>query len=344
MTNKAFYMTGIEKLELGEAPMPVVKPDGVIIKLKAVGICGSDLHYYTHGRIGDCIVEPPFILGHECAGEVVEVGSEVTNLKVGDRVCMEPGVPCYKCDLCLEGKYNLCRSLHFWATPPDQGCLCEYVAHPAAFTFKIPDNMSYVEGALVEPLAVGLHACNRANVKMGDTVAIIGAGCIGLVTLMSAKSMGATKIIVGDMNEKRLAKAAELGAITVNTEKEDYVKKVMELTGGHGADIVIDCAGFTPTFKQAVDAIKYGGVIVMVGLGGEKLNDLDNNLLSVKELDVRWVFRYRNVYPMAINAVSSGIINLKSIVSHSFKFDETDVAYATCTKDIRNVVKGVIEY
>lgn len=344
MINKAFYMTGIEKLEQGEAPMPSVKPDGVIIKLKAVGICGSDLHYYTHGRIGDCIVEPPFILGHECAGEVVEVGSEVTNLKVGDRVCMEPGVPCYKCDLCLEGKYNLCRSLHFWATPPDQGCLCEYVAHPAAFTFKIPDNMSYVEGALVEPLAVGLHACNRANVRMGDTVAIIGAGCIGLVTLMSAKSMGATKIIVGDVNEKRLEKAAELGAITVNTEKEDYVKKVMELTGGHGADIVIDCAGFTPTFKQAVDAIKYGGVIVMVGLGGEKLDDLDNNLLSVKELDVRWVFRYRNVYPMAINAVSSGIINLKSIVSHSFKFEETDVAYATCTKDIRNVVKGVIEY
>lgn len=344
MINKAFYMTGIEKLEQGEAPMPSVKPDGVIIKLKAVGICGSDLHYYTHGRIGDCIVEPPFILGHECAGEVVEVGSEVNNLKVGDRVCMEPGVPCYKCDLCLEGKYNLCRSLHFWATPPDQGCLCEYVAHPAAFTFKIPDNMSYVEGALVEPLAVGLHACNRANVRMGDTVAIIGAGCIGLVTLMSAKSMGATKIIVGDVNEKRLEKAAELGAITVNTEKEDYVKKVMELTGGHGADIVIDCAGFTPTFKQAVDAIKYGGVIVMVGLGGEKLDDLDNNLLSVKELDVRWVFRYRNVYPMAINAVSSGIINLKSIVSHSFKFEETDVAYATCTKDIRNVVKGVIEY
>lgn len=344
MINKAFYMTGIEKLEQGEAPMPSVKPDGVIIKLKAVGICGSDLHYYTHGRIGDCIVEPPFILGHECAGEVVEVGSEVTNLKVGDRVCMEPGVPCYKCDLCLEGKYNLCRSLHFWATPPDQGCLCEYVAHPAAFTFKIPDNMSYVEGALVEPLAVGLHACNRANVRMGDTVAIIGAGCIGLVTLMSAKSMGATKIIVGDVNEKRLEKAAELGAITVNTEKENYVKKVMELTGGHGADIVIDCAGFTPTFKQAVDAIKYGGVIVMVGLGGEKLDDLDNNLLSVKELDVRWVFRYRNVYPMAINAVSSGIINLKSIVSHSFKFEETDVAYATCTKDIRNVVKGVIEY
>lgn len=344
MINKAFYMTGIEKLEQGEAPMPSVKPDGVIIKLKAVGICGSDLHYYTHGRIGDCIVEPPFILGHECAGEVVEVGSEVNNLKVGDRVCMEPGVPCYKCDLCLEGKYNLCRSLHFWATPPDQGCLCEYVAHPAAFTFKIPDNMSYVEGALVEPLAVGLHACNRANVRMGDTVAIIGAGCIGLVTLMSAKSMGATKIIVGDVNEKRLEKAAELGAITVNTEKEDYVKRVMELTGGHGADIVIDCAGFTPTFKQAVDAIKYGGVIVMVGLGGEKLDDLDNNLLSVKELDVRWVFRYRNVYPMAINAVSSGIINLKSIVSHSFKFEETDVAYATCTKDIRNVVKGVIEY
>jgi len=344
MGNKAFYMTGIEKMEVGEAPMPVPKADQVLVKLKAVGICGSDLHYYTKGNIGDFVVKPPFILGHECAGEVVEVGSEVTNLKVGDRVCMEPGIPCYKCEQCLSGKYNLCQHMFFWATPPDQGCLCEYVAHPASFTFKLPDNMSYVEGALVEPLAVGLHACNRGGVGLGDTVAILGSGCIGLVTLLAAKARGATKIIIGDILDKRLEKAAELGGITVNTSREDFGAKVMELTDGRGADVIIDCAGFSSTVQAAAKAAKFAGVIVLVGLGGEILDGLENNLMNTKELDVRWVFRYRNVYPTAINAISGGKIDVKSIISHSFKFDDTIEAYTTCTRDIKNVVKGVIEY
>ena len=344
MGNKAFYMTGIEQMELREAPMPELKPDSVLVKLKAVGICGSDLHYYTKGNIGNFVVRPPFMLGHECAGEVVEIGAEVKNLKVGDRVCMEPGIPCYKCEQCLTGKYNLCQTMHFWATPPDQGCLCEYVVHPAAFTFKLPNNVSYVEGALVEPLAVGLHACNRGGIQLGDTVAILGSGCIGLVTLLAARARGATKVIVGDIIDKRLVKAAELGAITVNTDREDFAAKVMELTEGRGADVIIDCAGFSATIQQAARAAKFAGVIVVVGLGGETLNGLENNLMNTKELDLRWVFRYRNVYTTALNAISAGKIDLKSIVSHSFKFEDTIKAYTVCTKDIRNVVKGVIEY
>ncbi|MDO4548084.1 MAG: NAD(P)-dependent alcohol dehydrogenase [Clostridia bacterium] len=344
MSNKAFYMTAIEKLEAGEAPMPTVSPKDVLIKIKAVGICGSDLHYYAKGNIGNFVVEPPYILGHEAAGEVVAVGDEVKRLKVGDRICMEPGVPCMACEECLNGHYNLCKTLTFWATPPYNGCLCEYMAHPEAFTFKMPDNMSYVEGALVEPLAVGLHACNRGDVKLGDTVAIIGSGCIGLVTLMSAIARGATKVIIGDVLDKRLAKAAELGAITVNTKDEDFADKVMELTEGRGADVVIDCAGFSATVHQACRTAKLAGTIVIVGLGADKIDGLDNNLLSTKELDVRYVFRYRNVYPTAIKAISEGRIDVKSIISHSFKFDDTIDAYTTCLKDIANVVKGVIEY
>ncbi|MDY5220327.1 MAG: NAD(P)-dependent alcohol dehydrogenase [Aristaeellaceae bacterium] len=344
MSNKAFYMTALETMEEREAPMPVVAPDQVLIRIKAVGICGSDLHYYSKGNIGNYIVKPPFILGHEAAGEVVAVGEKVSKLKVGDRVCMEPGIPCMACEECLTGHYNLCKELTFWATPPYDGCLCEYVAHPAAFCFKLPDNMSFVEGALVEPLAVGLHACNRGEVQLGHTVAILGSGCIGLVSLLAAKARGATKVIIGDVIDKRLEKAAELGGITVNTSREDFADRVMELTDGRGADVVLDCAGFCETVHQGLRAVKIGGTIVLVGLGADRLNDLDTGIMNVKEVTIKALNRYRNVYQTAVNAISEGVIDVKQLVSHSFKFDDTIEAYATCLRDIRNVVKGVIEY
>ena len=344
MANKAFYLDALQSIVPGETAMPVAGDDDVLIKMKAVGICGSDLHYYQKGRIGDCIVEFPFILGHEAAGEVVSVGKNVTHLKPGDRVCMEPGIPCYHCEQCLSGHYNLCEHVRFWATPPYQGCLCEYVVHPAAFTFKLPDNMSYSEGALVEPLAIGLHAANTAGVKLGQTVVILGAGCIGLVSLLSAKAYGATKIIIGDVLDKRLEKARELGAIPVNTAKEDLNAFVLAQTEGRGADIVIDCAGFSATVAQAFNVAARGATGVLVGLGQDFWDGVPSAPLSCKELTVKSIFRYRNLYPTAIQAVSSGLIDLKSIISHRFSFEDSANAYATCTRDIQNVVKGVIEY
>ena len=344
MSNKTFYMTGIEKIELGEAPMPKIGPDDVLIKVQSVGVCGSDLHYYRSGAIGDFKVEFPFVLGHEAAGVVEDVGENVTTLKKGDRVCMEPGVPCMKCEECLSGHYNLCRDVRFWATPPYDGVLSEYIAHPAAFTFKIPDNMSYTEGALVEPLAIGLHACNMGGVKLGQTVAIMGAGCIGLVTLLAAKAYGATRIIVGDVLDKRLDKARELGAIAVNTKEEDFVAKVMELTEGRGADVCIDCAGFSATVDSCLSCAKPAGVVIIVGLGQDRVDGFNTSIMSTKELTVKSIFRYRNLYPTAINAIADGRIDVESIVSHRFTFDDTINAFATCHRDIRNVVKGVIEY
>ncbi|MBQ6374509.1 MAG: NAD(P)-dependent alcohol dehydrogenase [Clostridia bacterium] len=337
-------MTELEKLEVGEAPMPSIGPDDVLIKIQAVGVCGSDLHYYKTGSIGDFVVEFPFILGHEAAGVIEAVGENVKNLKKGDRVCMEPGVPCMKCEECLTGNYNLCKDVKFWATPPYDGVLSEYVAHPAAFTFKIPDNMSFTEGALVEPLAIGLHACNTGNVKLGHTVAIVGAGCIGLVTLLAAKAYGATQIIVGDVLDKRLDKARELGAIAVNTKEEDFAAKVMELTGGRGADVCIDCAGFSATVDACLSSAKRAGMVVIVGLGQDRVDGFNTSIMSTKELTVKSIFRYRNLYPTAINAIGDGRINVGAIVSHRFKFDDTIDAFTTCTRDIRNVVKGVIEY
>ena len=344
MSNKTFYQTGLEEMKVGEAPMPEMGPDDVTIKIQSVGVCGSDLHYYTKGAIGDFVVEYPFILGHEAAGVISAVGENVKNLKVGDRVCMEPGVPCMKCEECLTGHYNLCKDVRFWATPPYDGVLSEYVSHPAAFTFKIPDNMSFTEGALVEPLAIGLHACNTGGVKLGQTVAIVGAGCIGLVTLLAAKAYGATQIIVGDMLDKRLAKAEELGAVTVNTANEDFAQKVLEMTGGRGADVCIDCAGFTPTVDACLTCAKPAGMVIIVGLGADRVDGFNTSIMSTKELTVKSIFRYRNLYPTAINAIADGRINVGAIVSHRFKFDDTIEAFATCTKDIKNVVKGVIEY
>ena len=344
MSNKTFYMTGIEKIELGEAPMPKIGPDDVLIKVQSVGVCGSDLHYYRSGAIGDFKVEFPFVLGHEAAGVVEDVGENVTTLKKGERVCMEPGVPCMKCEECLSGHYNLCKDVRFWATPPYDGVLSEYIAHPAAFTFKIPDNMSFTEGALVEPLAIGLHACNMGGVKLGQTVAIMGAGCIGLVTLLAAKAYGATRIIVGDVLDKRLDKARELGAIAVNTKEEDFVAKVMELTEGRGADVCIDCAGFSATVDSCLSCAKPAGVVIIVGLGQDRVDGFNTSIMSTKELTVKSIFRYRNLYPTAINAIADGRIDVESIVSHRFTFDDTINAFATCHRDIRNVVKGVIEY
>ena len=344
MSNKTFYMTDLEKIEVGEAPMPAVGADDVLIKIQSVGVCGSDLHYYRSGSIGDFKVEFPFILGHEAAGVICEVGANVKNLKPGDRVCMEPGVPCMKCEECLSGHYNLCKDVRFWATPPYDGVLSEYVAHPAAFTFKIPDNMSFTEGALVEPLAIGLHACNQGGVKLGQTVVIMGAGCIGLVTLLAARAYGATQVIVGDVIDKRLEKAAELGATTVNTKNEDIVAKVMELTAGRGADVCIDCAGFSSTVDNCLSAAKPAGTVIIVGLGEDRVNGFNTSAMSTKELTVKSIFRYRNLYPTAINAIADGRINVGAIVSHRFKFDDTINAFATCHRDIRNVVKGVIEY
>ena len=344
MSNKTFYMTDLEKIEVGEAPMPVIGPDDVMIKVQSVGVCGSDLHYYRSGSIGDFVVKPPFILGHEAAGVIEQVGENVKNLKPGDRVCMEPGIPCMKCEECLTGNYNLCKDVKFWATPPYDGVLSEHISHPAAFTFKIPDNMSFTEGALVEPLAIGLHACNTGGVKLGQTVAIVGAGCIGLVTLMAAKAYGATRIIVGDVLDKRLEKARELGAITVNTKEEDFARKVMEITEGRGADVCIDCAGFSATVDACLSSAKPAGMIVIVGLGQDHVDGFNTGIMSVKELTVKSIFRYRNLYPTAINAIADGRIDVGAIVSHRFKFDDTINAFATCHKDIRNVVKGVIEY
>ncbi len=343
-TMKTAVMTELRKVEVQERPIPVPGKNEVLVKIEYVGICGSDLHYYESGRIGDFIVEPPFVLGHEAGGVVVETGSDVTHLKVGDRVALEPGKTCGKCEFCKEGKYNLCKDVIFFATPPVDGVFQEYAAHEAELCFKLPENVSTMEGALIEPLAVGMHAARQGGACLGQTAVVTGAGCIGLVSLLSLKAMGVSRIIVVDVMEKRLEKAKELGAdLVINGKEEDAVSKIMEFTEGKGFDLGIETAGSQITAGQLIRGAKKGAVIVFVGYSASGEMTLPIGMALDKELTFKTVFRYRNIYPIAIDAVASGKIDIKNIVTDYFELDNIPDALEKCVNNKEDIVKGVIK-
>ena len=342
-TMNAAVMEGIGKMGYTRRPIPTPKADEVLVKLEYVGICGSDMHYYETGAIGDYVVEPPFVLGHEPGGTVVEVGSNVKHLKVGDRVALEPGKTCGRCEFCRQGKYNLCPDVVFFATPPVDGVFQEYVAHEAALCFKLPDNVSTLEGALIEPLAVGFHAASQGGAHAGQTAVVMGAGCIGLVSMMALKAQGVSRVYVVDVMAKRLEKALELGADgVVNGKEEDAVEAVRRLTGSAGCDLVIETAGTEITTRQAVHMTKKGSTIVLVGYSKSGEITLPMSLALDKELTFKTVFRYRHIYPMAIDAVAAGRVNLKGIVTDIFDFDDIQNAMDKSVADKANIVKAVV--
>lgn len=344
MTNKAAFMSGTNHMIFKEIPIPTLESHEVLIEVDVVGICGSDGHYYQHGNIGDFVVEGDFILGHESAGYVAAIGSGVKSLKVGDRVALEPGVVCGKCEQCLSGKYNLCEHVEFFATPPYHGVFANYMKHPENLCFKLPENVSNAEGALVEPLAVGLHAASQGDVKLGDTVVVFGSGCIGLVSMLASKARGASKVIVVDIIEKRLAFAKKLGATDViNAMEEDVISRVAELTDGKGAHVVIETAGAPITVQQTASVVRKAGTVVLVGMTVKPETSYDFMKLMGKEGTLKTIFRYRNLYPVAINAISSGTIDVKSIVTHEFDFDQIGEAFDFVAKNPVDVVKAVIK-
>ena len=341
---KAAVMTDIMETELVEKDIPGIKDDEVLVKVEYVGVCGSDLHYYEQGRIGDVRVQFPFILGHEAAGEVVKLGKNVTHLKIGDKVALEPGKTCGHCEFCKTGRYNLCPEVEFFATPPYDGVFQEYAAHRADLCFKLPENVSTMEGALIEPLAVGFHASNQGGAHLGQTAVVMGAGCIGLVTMMALRAEGVDKIYVVDVIEKRLQKAKELGATEViNGKEKDAVEEVLRLTGGAGSDLVLETAGTDITANQAVRMAKKGSTIVMVGYSASGEITLPMSLALDKELCFKTVFRYRHIYPMAIEAVASGKVDIKGIVTHVFELDEIADGLEQCVKNKAEIVKAVIK-
>ncbi|HIZ54969.1 MAG TPA: NAD(P)-dependent alcohol dehydrogenase [Firmicutes bacterium] len=341
---KVAIMTDIGKMDFTTRPIPQPKEDEVLVKIEYVGVCGSDLHYYEQGRIGDYIVKPPFVLGHEAGGTVVEVGEKVSHLKPGDRVALEPGKTCGHCEFCRTGRYNLCPDVVFFATPPVDGVFQEYVAHEAALCFKLPDNVSTLEGALIEPLAVGFHAANQGGAHIGQTAVVTGSGCIGLVTMMALKAMGVSRVYVADVMEKRLEKAMELGADgIINSSKTDPVQEVLRQTRGAGCDLVLDTSGVAACISQGIQMVKKGGTIVMIGYSASGEMTLPTSLATDKELTIKTIFRYRHIYPMAIDAVASGKVDLKHLPTHFFDLDDIQNAMDTSVRNKAEVVKSVIK-
>ncbi len=344
---KGAFMRGLDKMVIKEIPVPEPADDQVLVQLEYVGICGSDVHYYHSGRCGSFVVDQTqdYMLGHECAGTIVETGKNVRKLKVGDRVALEPGITCGKCEFCKSGRYNLCPDVVFLATPPVQGCYEEYIAYPEDMCFKLPDNVSTKEGCLIEPLSVGFHAANQGDVKVGDTVVIFGAGCIGLMTLLSVKAHGAGRIIVSDLSDVRLKKAKEFGASDVidASKCDNVIDEIKRLTDGRGADVVFENAGSAVTIAQTPFAVARGGTIVLVGMASQEEITYNFGQIMDKEAAIKSVFRYRNIYPKAIAAVASGSISLKGIATHEYDLEHIQEGFDEVVKGKSDLVKAVIK-
>lgn len=343
--NYKMIMPRPRQLEQMKCEMPAAGAGEVVVKIEYCGICGSDMHFFREGAIGYRKAPPNFVLGHESAGVVVETGSGVSGLQCGDRVALEPGVPCGDCEYCRKGLYNLCPDVHFLAAalPPTDGALRRYMAYPAKWCFKLPEHVSTLEGALVEPLAVGMHAAARGGAGLGKTVLIIGTGTIGYMTMLACQAMGAGPIIVSDALTGRRQAALEHGAAAaIDALNEDVGQRVSELTDSAGCDIVFETAGLPATLAASWKYVKRGGVIVNVGNAGGEIA-FPFTELARKEVDIKSVWRYRNIYPAAIQALADGRIDVKHIDPVLFPFEQSQQAFEYAFEKRSEVLKTVIK-
>lgn len=318
--------------------------DDVRIAVRNVGVCGSDVHYYKHGAIGPFVVREPMVLGHEASGVVVAVGRNVTHLQPGDRVCMEPGIPDLKSRAALEGRYNLDPSVRFWATPPIHGCLMPEVVHPANFTFKLPDTVSFAEGALIEPLATGMQAADKARIRPGDVAVVIGAGTIGMLTAAAALAGGCSRVIISDPMPEKLEIAARMeGVLPVDIRQERLTEVVDRLTDGWGVQIVFEASGSPKAYPDLFDLACPGGCVVMVGMPPSEVA-IDIVAMQAKELRIESVFRYANQFPRALALLGSGRLNIKPLISTVFPFDKGIEAFERAARAEPGDVKVQISF
>lgn len=335
-------------LRLENLPVPEPKDDEVLLRMASVGICGSDVAFWVKGNLGGDGMYPvkdPLVMGHEASGTVVKVGANVTDLKPGDRVAIEPGVGCRYCDFCKVGRYNLCPDELFCATPPTSGNISRYYVHPADFCFKLPDHVSLDEGALCEPLAVGIKVSRRADLGMGQVVLITGAGPIGLINLLVAKYMGVSKVLMTDVRGDRLEFAKQLGAdhtITLDGTHDSITlaKEVVD-TLGVRPDVTIECSGAEISLQTAIRATKSGGRVVLVGYTPAEVT-VPLVDAATREVDIRGVFRYENCYPAALSMVASGKVNVKQLITHNYTLEETLEAFETARTGAGGAIKVMI--
>ena len=319
-------LTSDLRLTVEERPVPVPEAGDVVVQVRSVGVCGSDIHYFEHGRIADFVVEAPLVLGHEASGEVVAVGAGVHGLRVGDRVAMEPGVPCGSCDQCRHGRYNLCPDVRFFATPPIDGAFAEYVALPAAFAHKVPDELSFDAAALLEPLSVGVWACEKGGIRLGSRVLITGAGPVGVMAALVARANGATQITLSDVNPDRLARAEELGFATIDSRSASVADLVE-------ADVLLECSGAPSAIDAGIRAVAPAGTVVLVGMSPSGTVELPVGVIQGREIWLTGTFRYAHTYPAAIALAASGAVDLDGLVSKTFTLDEVEQALTYSRQD-----------
>jgi D-xylulose reductase len=342
---KALVLEKVRELSLRDIDLPMeVGPDDVKIKINTVGICGSDVHYYTHGRIGSFVVNAPMVLGHEAAGIVVEAGAKVRGIKVGDRVCMEPGVPDLSSRASKLGLYNIDPSVKFWATPPVHGVLRPYAVHPAAFTYKLPDNVSFAEAAMVEPLAVGLWASVKAGIKPGDIAVVIGAGPIGIMTALAALAGGCSRVILSDLVDEKLAIARRYpGISTIDIKRENLTNAVSAATDGWGVDIMFEASGSPRAYDGIESLVRPGGCIIAIGMPIEPAK-IDISSFAAKEIRIETVFRYANVFDRALAMIAAGKVDLKPLVTETFPFEQSVAAFERAAEARPKDIKLQIEF
>ncbi|XP_068211893.1 sorbitol dehydrogenase-like [Palaemon carinicauda] len=347
MENEYPLMHGIGDLRMGKHPIPEIGPHDVLVKISKVGLCGSDLSVVYKGRLGDRQVPLPAGVGHEAAGVIVKRGSAVKNLAIGDRVAIEPGGNCGMCEYCKSGKYNNCPDacFHSAAGPtPTPGMLARYFQQRADLCFKLPDNVSQEEGAIIEPLAVAIHGCRRAKVTAGSSVLICGAGPIGLLTLLVAKAMGATNILTTDIKESRLLMAKKMGSdrtlLVKGEAPQDLAKKVGQVMGCM-PEITFECSGVDDCLRTAIFATRSGGAVILAGIGTPEVK-LPIVNAAVREVDLVGIFRYTNCYPIAINMIAKGLIDVGPLITHRFKFEEFNKAFEMFKDGADGAIKCMI--
>ena len=335
---KAIYLDKINTFSEKELAKPECGERQVLVRMKAVGVCGSDVHYWKNGRIGQFVVEEPLILGHECSGVITDVGEKVSKFAVGDRVVLEPGIPCMKCEHCLKGRYHLCQNIVFFATPPDDGVLVEEIAYDEDYVFKIPDEVTdYGLATMAEPLSVGLFATQRIKPALGEKAIIFGAGIIGITCLLAAKAAGCKDITVADIRDDRLACAKEMGADqVVNTMKDQIPDNTF--------DFGYEATGADACYNLAVKCIKPGGRIAMIGMGPE-IQKVDMVDYVCKEITIVPSFRYSNTYPLVLDLLKDNQEKLKQLITHRvpFSLEGVEEAFHIASED-PSAVKVVVEF
>ena len=345
MTNekiKVAYLDGARNLVLSTTNKPKIKEDEVLIKVKSVGICGSDVLYYRTGGTKRRPIAKPFILGHEISGIIEKRGRKVENLDVGDKVAVEPGITCGRCIYCKSGKYNLCRSVKYLATPPVDGAFVEYISYKADLVYKLPGGISFDEGALIEPSSVAFYSVMKSDLKPSMSSLILGAGPIGLLVLKVAKILGSFPICALDIDDYRLSFAKKMGAdFTLNTKNKNIVQALANSGYDKEYDVVFECTGVETVISNSVFLAKKGGTIMMIGIF-DGVVPLRAKEIIDREINIKGTYRFANVFGDVIRLVERKMLNVKSIITHTFNFDDIKSAFEIADKRLENCIKIII--